>query len=293
MTEGTPACAEPSNKYPEGRTGTVAGHQWHRKFGEPPCTACFNALQAYNKSRRPSGPVFEEAIEGLKCSRPTVRFPNGRTGTGAGYAVHRVAGETPCEECREARLIDRRSREPVYRAFWEKTPACERPTEKYPEGRTGTCAGYQAHQLRGETACPACLKAQTERALSWRYASADRLAEHRAQNNVATKKWREQHPDEARFAKHRVIGRNRALIQEAKNRPCTDCGVQYPYYVMEFDHLDAGTKEFNVSAGVTRASYERLLAEIAKCEVVCANCHAERTHQRKKRREEASTDVVD
>lgn len=46
---------------------------------------------------------------------------------------------------------------------------------------------------------------------------------------------------------------------------------------MQFDHL--GDKLFTISnAGAT--SVERLLAEIAKCEVVCANCHAERTYQR-------------
>jgi hypothetical protein len=49
---------------------------------------------------------------------------------------------------------------------------------------------------------------------------------------------------------------------------------------MEFDHLDSETKEFNVSAGVTCASYERLIAEIAKCDVVCANCHRRRTARR-------------
>ena len=81
-------------------------------------------------------------------------------------------------------------------------------------------------------------------------------------------------------------------MQEAKSRSCTDCGVQYPYYVMEFDHLDADAKHFNVSAGVTSVSHERLLAEIAKCEVVCANCHAERTHQRKQTRKGAQADAV-
>jgi hypothetical protein len=117
-------------------------------------------------------------------------------------------------------------------------------------------------------------------------------AKTREENAEAAKKWRERNPGESRAAKHRVIGRNRAAVQEAKAKPCTDCGVRYPYYVMEFDHLDSETKEFNVSAGVTRASYERLLAEIAKCEVVCANCHAERTHQRKQARKGAQADAV-
>jgi hypothetical protein len=112
------------------------------------------------------------------------------------------------------------------------------------------------------------------------------------ENKAASKKWRENNPGEARDAKHRVIGRNRTAVREAKNKPCTDCGVRYPYYVMEFDHLDADAKHFNVSAGVTQVSHERLLTEIAKCEVVCANCHAERTHQRKQARKGAKPDAV-
>jgi hypothetical protein len=79
--------------------------------------------------------------------------------------------------------------------------------------------------------------------------------------------------------------RIRAIIRQAKEKPCTDCGVQHPFYVMDFDHRPGETKLFalgSVGARV-RVSLQRLLAEIAKCDVVCANCHRERTYQRKKR----------
>jgi hypothetical protein len=72
----------------------------------------------------------------------------------------------------------------------------------------------------------------------------------------------------------------RRLIREAKNRPCADCTVTYPYYVMEFDHV-RGEKKYNLNRlGKMSASWDTIKAEIAKCEVVCANCHRERTHQR-------------
>lgn len=61
-----------------------------------------------------------------------------------------------------------------------------------------------------------------------------------------------------------------AAVKEAS--PCADCGVSYPAVVMDFDHV-RGTKEANVSQLVRRASWARIEAEIAKCEVVCANCH--------------------
>ena len=74
--------------------------------------------------------------------------------------------------------------------------------------------------------------------------------------------------------------RYRNVIQTAKDKPCTDCGINYGYWVMDFDHL--GNKEFTISGkGTTGYSPEKLLTEIAKCDVVCSNCHRTRTHNRK------------
>ena len=176
----------------------------------------------------------------------------------------------------------------------EVTPACARPTKKYPEGRTGTPAGYQAHRDAGESSCRACMDAQSAQSLARRHGlSEEEKAEFRAANAAAHKRWRERDPEAAKATKHRYIAKSRAAVHEAKKQPCVDCGIGYPYYVMEFDHLDAKTKHFNVGAGVTCASYERLIAEIAKCEVVCANCHAERTHQRKQARMGMTADAMD
>jgi len=47
---------------------------------------------------------------------------------------------------------------------------------------------------------------------------------------------------------------------------------------MQFDHLS--DKEF-VLAKARLFSKKKILEEIHKCEVVCANCHAERTHKRR------------
>lgn len=91
------------------------------------------------------------------------------------------------------------------------------------------------------------------------------------------------HREEYLARQRRAAAQNRAIIREAKNRPCVDCGIQYPPYVMQFDHLDRTEKRFEVSDIGARTA-ETLRAEIAKCEVVCANCHAERTHQRVQQR---------
>lgn len=74
-------------------------------------------------------------------------------------------------------------------------------------------------------------------------------------------------------------GRNRIseFVREAKSVPCADCGNNYPYYVMDFDHKS--DKVFNISRSHT-VSKQALLEEIDKCDVVCSNCHRIRTHNR-------------
>jgi hypothetical protein len=70
----------------------------------------------------------------------------------------------------------------------------------------------------------------------------------------------------------------RDLVNKAKDKPCADCGVQYPYYVMQFDHLDRSQKSFTIStASRNGTTLARMVEEISKCDVVCANCHMERT----------------
>lgn len=67
-------------------------------------------------------------------------------------------------------------------------------------------------------------------------------------------------------------------VDKLKDKPCTDCGKKYPPYVMDFDHLH--NKEFSIATGRKNGSYRAIIEEIKKCELVCANCHRERTHKR-------------
>lgn len=98
----------------------------------------------------------------------------------------------------------------------------------------------------------------------------------------ATARWRAKNPERhaATTAASQARRRKtlRAIIQDAKARPCVDCGVQYPPYVMDFDHRDPSGKSASVGEMVGRTSLARMVAEIAKCDVVCANCHRVRTH---------------
>lgn len=73
----------------------------------------------------------------------------------------------------------------------------------------------------------------------------------------------------------------RTIVRAAKDKPCTDCGGDFPFYVMQLDHV-RGRKLFDMSTAIAQAkSFDALKREIEKCEPVCANCHAERTYRRR------------
>ena len=75
----------------------------------------------------------------------------------------------------------------------------------------------------------------------------------------------------------------RRFIQAKKRVPCADCGVSFPYYVMDFDHV-RGLKAFDIGASLRNKNFAQLKEEVEKCEVVCANCHRVREHKRRTKR---------
>lgn len=72
------------------------------------------------------------------------------------------------------------------------------------------------------------------------------------------------------FALQRSHRAGVAIWDYKSTHPCVDCGESDPL-VLDFDHRDGATKKFNVHA--RQVSLEILMAEIAKCDVRCANCH--------------------
>lgn len=78
---------------------------------------------------------------------------------------------------------------------------------------------------------------------------------------------------------------NRAFLLKYKTEnPCFDCGAFYPSYVLDFDHI-FGNKILDISRAVTY-KHETMLREIAKCQLVCSNCHRKRTFERSGKSEE-------
>lgn len=70
----------------------------------------------------------------------------------------------------------------------------------------------------------------------------------------------------------------RAWLNEQKCIPCADCKGTFPSMCMDFDHRDRNDKSFGIGRWANGMSRATLAVEIAKCDVVCANCHRIRTH---------------
>jgi len=69
---------------------------------------------------------------------------------------------------------------------------------------------------------------------------------------------------------------------------CAGCGYKGHHAAFEYNHLDRDNKLFNVHAKAnwvifsrTSASKIKLKQELAKCEVLCRNCHGVHTFENK------------
>ncbi len=93
---------------------------------------------------------------------------------------------------------------------------------------------------------------------------------------------REKQLDLAKKRKLRYIEERKKFLEKIKNKACSDCGEKYPAWVMDFDHRDGQIKVSSVSKLAFRkiSSFEKIKEEIEKCDLVCANCHRQRTYKR-------------
>lgn len=80
----------------------------------------------------------------------------------------------------------------------------------------------------------------------------------------------------------------RKMVADYKvEKGCADCGYNADPRALEFDHINNdgtfGSGKQRTVASMMYSSWEKIMEEIAKCEVVCCNCHAIRTHKRRKK----------
>ena len=79
--------------------------------------------------------------------------------------------------------------------------------------------------------------------------------------------------------KRRKRSRQEFIIAYLLGHPCIDCG-ESDIVVLEFDHVRGSKRKELATLVLDGVSLETLKEEIAKCDVVCANCHRRRTAKR-------------
>jgi len=104
------------------------------------------------------------------------------------------------------------------------------------------------------------------------------------------KQWKKDNPEKVRDNNKRTqLTRKRIktwVAAKYEGIPCMDCGGVFPFVAMDFDHRPDEDKEFGIANFGMWSETERNIAivekEIAKCDLICGNCHRVRTWNRNK-----------
>ncbi len=136
----------------------------------------------------------------------------------------------------------------------------------------GTVRGYGQHHYNNEPACRPCKDAMAAHKRA-RYVPKPRKP-------VMTEFERKL---KARQSNKRNYAERTNIVNQWKldQKHCADCRLpitEHTLPAIDCDHIDPNKKSFMISeqkASVTKAA---LMAELAKCQARCRNCHAIRTH---------------
>ena len=84
--------------------------------------------------------------------------------------------------------------------------------------------------------------------------------------------------EDALIRPHPVVAwrrRNKMRAVEFMGGRCASCGCGGASVLFDFHHVDATSKDFGISQDGIPRSWEKIVAELAKCVMLCANCHRE------------------
>lgn len=84
-------------------------------------------------------------------------------------------------------------------------------------------------------------------------------------------------PGGYKYVKDHRAKRKQLLVQEAGGK-CVRCGYDKCLRALQFHHRDPSTKLFSLSGGIKALT--AMQAEAKKCDLLCANCHAEEHEKR-------------
>ena len=135
--------------------------------------------------------------------------------------------------------------------------------------------------------CSLCQISQDESEFHFRSVALNTRFSHcrtcqKVKRKASYAKNRQQYIDySATFQKEQYKKVRQFIIDYKSGKPCADCKQIYPHYVMDFDHLPGSKKTISIGQFGARYSIENLQKEFLKCELVCSNCHRERTWARR------------
>jgi hypothetical protein len=116
--------------------------------------------------------------------------------------------------------------------------------------------------------------------------NADYLSKHREKILKQHREWKANNPEKVKEinrkyrtnhpeTQKRCMDKRRKWILEIKTELfCKKCGERR-FYCLDFHHRDPNEKDFKLSSAIYKYSRKRILEEITKCDVLCANCHRE------------------
>ena len=117
------------------------------------------------------------------------------------------------------------------------------------DGRTRNCRECRKAKLKRRRAQP-----------NWHERSAAKMRD-----------WRTANPEREKTRWQQAATNRRQLLLEARIGGCVRCGEADPA-CLDFHHRDP-TQKLGHIGEFRKFGMERLLTEIAKCDVLCANCH--------------------
>ncbi len=144
------------------------------------------------------------------------------------------------------------------------------------------CAKNRARQWR-----EANLERSRASCADWRHTHPDKVRsrnkawyqKHAEEERARSRSYAKAHKEKRRTLAHAKKASNKATVDALKEAPCVDCGSVYPSFCMDFDHLrDKRGKQLS---HLYKCSVLTVLAELKKCDLVCANCHRVRTENRR------------
>jgi hypothetical protein len=89
---------------------------------------------------------------------------------------------------------------------------------------------------------------------------------------LATAAWRKRNPEKYREGYERDHEEKKQILLDARIGGCVKCGETDPA-CLDFHHRNGKADKLGDIATIRRFGKERILAEIAKCDVLCTNCH--------------------